>query len=297
LNRYRSHITICVVYYWGLRYAKLIARDCGRIAREAGYPVDTVEYLRVCRWLLTVLLVVVPSDALRTQIADKFLTLGVLKDFGVISQGARYPVVGILKHKPRNAAEADTFFQRCNVIVTTAHIAGQCNEEVQVRMAEHCPYLFIDEAHHNAAATWYGFKQKFEAGKILQFTVTPFRNDGKLVVGKIIFNYPLRKALEEEYFKTINFKPIIAYDRHEADEAIAEKAVEQLREDRQQYDHILMARVLHGDVTLSEEPPGDEAADVYLYNPMRPVPTVGGQVILPGGNATWPGDQRCRDAR
>jgi hypothetical protein len=43
---------------------------------------------------------------------------------------------------------------------------------------------------------------------------------------------------------------------------------------------------LHGDGTLSIAPPDDEPPDVYLYNPMRPVPTIGGQVILPGGNAT-----------
>jgi putative CocE/NonD family hydrolase len=52
------------------------------------------------------------------------------------------------------------------------------------------------------------------------------------------------------------------------------------------------ANTLHGDGTLSTEPPGDEPSDVYLYNPLRPVPTVGGQVILPGGNAMGPRDQR-----
>ncbi|HSR30613.1 MAG TPA: CocE/NonD family hydrolase, partial [Anaerolineae bacterium] len=52
------------------------------------------------------------------------------------------------------------------------------------------------------------------------------------------------------------------------------------------------ANTLHGDGTLSTEPPGDEPSDVYLYNPLRPVPTVGGQVILPGGNAVGPRDQR-----
>ena len=51
------------------------------------------------------------------------------------------------------------------------------------------------------------------------------------------------------------------------------------------------ANRLHGDGTLSIEPPGDEPSDVYLYNPLRPVPTVGGQVILPGGNAMGPRDQ------
>jgi putative CocE/NonD family hydrolase len=51
------------------------------------------------------------------------------------------------------------------------------------------------------------------------------------------------------------------------------------------------ANTRHGDGTLSTEPPGDEPPDVYLYNPLRPVPTVGGQVILPGSNAMGPRDQ------
>jgi putative CocE/NonD family hydrolase len=57
------------------------------------------------------------------------------------------------------------------------------------------------------------------------------------------------------------------------------------------------ANTLHGDGTLSAEPPGDEPPDVYLYNPMRPVPTVGGQVILPGGNAAGPRDQQAVEWR
>jgi putative CocE/NonD family hydrolase len=52
------------------------------------------------------------------------------------------------------------------------------------------------------------------------------------------------------------------------------------------------ANTLRGDGTLSTEAPRDESPDVYLYNPLRPVPTVGGQVILPGGNAMGPRDQR-----
>jgi putative CocE/NonD family hydrolase len=52
------------------------------------------------------------------------------------------------------------------------------------------------------------------------------------------------------------------------------------------------ANTLHGDGTLSTEAPGDEPPDVNLYSPLRPVPTSGGQVILPGGNAMGPRDQR-----
>ncbi len=57
------------------------------------------------------------------------------------------------------------------------------------------------------------------------------------------------------------------------------------------------ANTLHGDGALSADTPGDEPSDVYLYNPLRPVPTVGGQVILPGGNSTGPRDQREAEIR
>jgi superfamily II DNA or RNA helicase len=50
---------------------------------------------------------------------------------------------------------------------------------VQTRMAFHCPYLFIDEAHHAEAPTWNAFKEKFCERRVLQFTATPYREDGR----------------------------------------------------------------------------------------------------------------------
>jgi predicted acyl esterase len=54
---------------------------------------------------------------------------------------------------------------------------------------------------------------------------------------------------------------------------------------------------LGGDGSLSAEPPGDEPPGIYLYNPLRPVPSVGGQVILPGGNVVGLRDQRAVETR
>lgn len=52
------------------------------------------------------------------------------------------------------------------------------------------------------------------------------------------------------------------------------------------------ANSLYGDGTLTPVPPADEPPDIYLYNPFRPVPTVGGQILMPGSNANGPRDQR-----
>lgn len=189
-------------------------------------------------------LVIVPSDALRTQLADKFLTLGVLRgpDCTILQEDASFPVVGTLYKKPTTTQEIDTLFERCHVIVTTSHIAGQCEEFVQSRMAHHCPYLFIDEAHHTEAPTWQTFKRQFAARKVLQFTATPFREDGNVLDGKIVYEYPLKKAQKEGYFKPITFDPVNEFNLAIADHAIAAKAIQHLRAD-QTRKHIVMARV------------------------------------------------------
>ncbi|RNB87657.1 DEAD/DEAH box helicase [Brevibacillus fluminis] len=125
------------------------------------------------------LLVVVPTDPLRTQISEKFISFGVLKRFGVIGETALFPVVGLLMHKPKSLEEVDALFNCCNVVVTAMSIAGGITGELQERIAEPCSHLFIDEAHHIAAPTWASFRDKFSSKNIIQFTAIPFRNDGK----------------------------------------------------------------------------------------------------------------------
>lgn len=189
-------------------------------------------------------LVIVPTDALRTQLANKFVTLGILKEPGcaVLSPNAKHPIVGILKHIPRSIADVDTLFRSCHVVVTTSSIAGRSSNDVQCRMAAHCPYLFIDEAHHAEAPTWRAFRERFRKRRIVQFTATPFREDGKPIDGKIIYKYPLKKAQEDGYFGRINFKRVIEFNSKKSDAKIADVAVTQLRKDLDK-GHILMARV------------------------------------------------------
>jgi uncharacterized protein len=53
-----------------------------------------------------------------------------------------------------------------------------------------------------------------------------------------------------------------------------------------------------GDGRLSTEVPGQSAVDTYLYDPLRPVPSLGGRVMLPStANAAGPVDQRQVESR
>ena len=203
---------------------------------------ETMLALLTCA-MLPRLLVVVPNSALRDQIADKFLTLGVLEACGCLLPGAQLPVVASLQHRPQSPADVADIFLRANVIVTTMQVVGQCAPDVQARMAELCSHLFIDEAHHIAAKTWAEFKQRFAEKPVVQFTATPFRTDGKRVDGKFVYTYPLLKAQQEGYFRKINFAPVAEYDPDKSDRKIARRAIERLEADLQAgYDHVLMAR-------------------------------------------------------
>ncbi|SEA14149.1 Superfamily II DNA or RNA helicase [Arachidicoccus rhizosphaerae] len=191
------------------------------------------------------LLVTVPSDSLRNQIAAKFFNLGLLKQFGVVGEKSLYPIVGIIKNKFESTEDITEFLEKCNVVVTTMSWLTNQDNETQGLFARTFSHVFIDEAHHVKASSWNEFRNKFDKEKVIQFTATPFRNDGKRLDGKIISNFPLKKAQEQGYYKKIEFISIREYEKEKADQEIAKVAVERLRSDLANpnpYNHILMAR-------------------------------------------------------
>ncbi|MDH1659877.1 DEAD/DEAH box helicase family protein [Stenotrophomonas sp. GD03777] len=190
------------------------------------------------------ILVVVPWDLLRKQTANKFLAFGLLRALGVLPHDVPNPIVGIMTKRPTSVADLE-LFNECNVIVATIHTVGVgVDTQLLATIAQRCKALILDEAHHVAATNWNRLKTAFQSVPILQFTATPFRRDGQLVDGRVIFNYSLASAQRDGYFKRIRFEPI-----HEvggttrSDHALAAAAVHQLRQDLGEgLDHLMMAR-------------------------------------------------------
>ncbi|MDP1968938.1 MAG: DEAD/DEAH box helicase family protein, partial [Burkholderiaceae bacterium] len=222
------------------------SRDVATVVMPTGTGKTETMLATLISARCTRVLVLVPTEPLRTQIAQKFFTMGILKDprASLLLPGVVRPVVGTLTKRPVTPEEVEEFFRQCNVVVTTSALAGGCSQEVQARMAELCSHLFIDEAHHAEAATWKQFKSHFKNQIfILQFTATPFREDGQPLDGKIIYVYPMRQAQSEGYFKPIRFSSVYAFNSARADRDIAEKVIEELHADTTGL-HVAMARVL-----------------------------------------------------
>lgn len=214
-------------------------------------------------------LVLVPSDTLRSQIGGKFVTLGVLPDAQVVPREIPRPRVAVIGRGIRSVEDAQALVEQSNVIVALPNILEASSAEAMTVLVDGCSDLVVDEAHHVTADTWNKIRERFKAKRILQFTATPFRRDGKRIDGKVIFNYKLGDAQAAGYYRPITLKTVEEYGDSEArDRAIAEAAVAALRRDRDElgHDHLLMAR------TQSKER-ADAVATIYqkLAPDLRPV--------------------------
>lgn len=188
-------------------------------------------------------LVGVPSKALRLQTARKFESLGLLRTLGLVDPGIHNPIVAIVTREPTTKEDLE-LLDGCNVIIgVMASLASSTTEPLFPDIAALTSTLFVDEAHHVAADTWGGFRRHFTNHGVVQFTATPFRQDGKLLDGHVIFNYPLAAAQRDGYFKPIKFVSVFQIDPEIADEEMATEALAALRADiKTGLNHLLMAR-------------------------------------------------------
>lgn len=188
------------------------------------------------------MLVLVPSDPLREQTFAKFLTLGILPNTPVLSSGAKTPLVGLLRHAPPTV-ESLVALRSCNVVVSTVAMLGTMAPQLITQFLKEFDVIYFDEAHHLPANSWNSIHEKLPTQRVVQFTATPFRRDGHRIPGRIIYNFPLRLAQKQNYFRPIKFIEVNEIDPDIADREIAARAVDQLRQDlRAGLAHIILAR-------------------------------------------------------
>lgn len=187
------------------------------------------------------LLVVVPSDVLREQIAEKFESLGVLQEVGAVAANALRPRVTRLAHRLTDENEVTQLVAAVNVIVTTPHALNASDPDLRDALLAACSHLVVDEAHHAPATIWSDVLRQFASRPVLLFTATPFRADGRPVPGRTIFRFPLREAQADGYFSRIELTAVVGMG--DADEELARAAVARLRADLDGgLDHVMLAR-------------------------------------------------------
>jgi superfamily II DNA or RNA helicase len=187
------------------------------------------------------ILVLVPSQTLREQLAGDFRTQNQLHRIGVFPAGfSAKPKVTEVKGLVSDwsgLVEADVVVALPNSISPSVYAPDRVPPPRDL-----FDMVVVDEAHHAPADTWRAVIDHFAGARFLLLTATPRRRDGRRIPGSLEYHYPLRRALDEGLYKPI--EPVLLAagdDRAACDAAIAEKAISILDENRHRTS-VLMVR-------------------------------------------------------
>jgi len=188
-------------------------------------------------------LVIVPTLELKDQLAGKFMSWGILRKLGIIPDTAPNPKVLVLNKTVTDSAFISDL-RKADVVVSTPARLARTPQELQGKLKKLFSHVYFDEAHHVVANEWNAIKMLFSESKIVQFTATPYRNDRRPIEGKVVYNYPLSKALEDKCFSKISLVTVDERHPKKKDKAIADAAMSRLLEDRQKgyHRHKMMVR-------------------------------------------------------
>lgn len=187
-------------------------------------------------------LVVVPTEDLRGQLAGKFKELGLLKKIKVLDRGAFLPKVATLSRGLAKVEDLEVLLD-CNVIVSTPMLLSR-DATLLMKLAAEVSHVFFDEAHHLKASTWVALKKAFGNSRIVQFTATPYRLDRQPIDGKVVYQYSLEHAQKDGCFSEISLITVDERNPERKDAAIAFAAYQRLQEDRSEgyTNHCMMVR-------------------------------------------------------
>jgi superfamily II DNA or RNA helicase len=188
-------------------------------------------------------LVITPSRLVREQISEDFAKLDALKRIGVVPTDLDIPSVRQQTNRIETVDDWEAL-RDSDVVVSTPNCTSPGYKNIPTPPDDLFDLLLIDEAHHSPAHTWAALLAAFPKTRKVLFTATPFRRDRGEIKGRIVYAYPVARAMADGIFGKIRYIPVNpdpAADNNDA--AIAKAAESALKADRRSgLNHCLMVR-------------------------------------------------------
>lgn len=147
-------------------------------------------------------LVVAPNVPISKQLHDDFdpaRSEMFYKKCRVLSNGP-WPELVEIRGTTSNRSDLDA----SDVVVTNIQqLQGNENRWLRGLPDDFFDLILFDEGHHNVAQSWNTLKATFPQARILNFSATPIRADGQLMAGRIIYSYPVARAIRMGYVKRL----------------------------------------------------------------------------------------------
>ena len=186
-------------------------------------------------------LVLTPGRLVRGQIVEGFSALTAARACGALVGLQGLPRVREIDSRIGGLEDWEALRGFDVVVATPSSISP--GQGVVAPPADLFDIVLVDEAHHSPARTWRELLDAFPGRRRILFTATPYRRDGREIVGKFLYTYSVKEARDEGVFGDVEFRPVEPARDEDADEAIARAARDVLLADRAAgLDHRLMVR-------------------------------------------------------
>ena len=176
-------------------------------------------------------LVVVPSQIVRRQVAKEFATLELLKSTGALPIGVESPKVRKLRSRMRSH-EDWLDVSGYDVIVAIPNCISPRFSGVVAPPEDFFDLIIVDEAHHTPADAWSRILDEAPSVPAALLTATPFRRDKKRLPGEVAYWYPLSEAISDGVYSPIEFIPVKAVPAQDNDLTLATAVKQRLSKSR-----------------------------------------------------------------
>lgn len=138
-----------------------------------------------------------------------------------VLQGTPYPEPVEIRGTTTNRGDLD----EAHVVITNIQqLQGQSNRWLDSLPEDYFDLILFDEGHHSVAETYEDLKNKFPKARIVNFSATPLRADGQRMAGRVLYSYPIFRAIQEGYVKRLKALVLnpqtLKYVRRENDQEI-----------------------------------------------------------------------------
>ena len=117
-----------------------------------------------------------------------------------ILAGGPYPEPVEIRGTDANRGDLD----EAHVVITNIQqLQGRDNRWLMELPADYFDLILFDEGHHSVAQTYEALKQHFPVAKIVNFSATPQRADGQLMAGRVLYSFPIFRAIQAGYVKRL----------------------------------------------------------------------------------------------
>lgn len=151
-------------------------------------------------------LVIAPGTRIRDQLGDDMKSSSATNFFercAILAADSDYPETVVVES---GAVNHDDISHADIVVANIQQIAGEENRWLDACPEDFFDAILVDEGHHNTAVSWQQVFARFPNARVINYSATPVRSDGQTMEGRVIYSFPVVRAIRAGYVKRLAAK-------------------------------------------------------------------------------------------